>query len=76
MSHIGRRPPCEVEAVGATGRAEDDIEAANSVELQVPLSNLLTKESKGGEMVSDDDLWDCLFRPRSVKGTKPILTEA
>lgn len=64
MSHIGRREP---EEVGARGRTEDDIEAANSVELQAPISDLLTKESKGGEMVSDNDLWDCLFRRRPVK---------
>ena len=73
MSHIGWRHPCEPEEVGARARAEDDIEAANSVELQAPISNLLTKESRGGEMVSDNDLWDCLFRRRPVKDIKPPL---
>lgn len=73
MSHIGRGNLCETEEVGPGGRAEDDIEAANSVELQAPLSTLLTKESRGGEMVSDDDLWDCIFRCSPVKGIKPSL---
>ena len=66
MSHIGRRHLCEAEEVRTSGRVEDDIQAANSVELQAPLSSLLTKESRGGEMVSDNDLWDCMFRRRAV----------
>lgn len=73
MSHIGRRHRCEAEEICARGRAEDDIEAANSIELQAPISSLLTKESRGGEMVSDDDLWDCIFLRRPVKGIKPPL---
>lgn len=73
MSNLGCLHSCEPEEVGARGRAEDDIEAANSVELQAPISNLLTKDSRGGEMVSDNDLWDCLFRRRPVKDLKPPL---
>ncbi|KAH8804632.1 putative SNF2 family helicase/ATPase [Xylogone sp. PMI_703] len=39
-----------------------NLEAANSLELQqVSLAGLLTKETKGGEMVKEDDLWACLF---------------
>lgn len=72
-SHIGRRHYSEPEEVGARKMAEDDIEVANSVELQAPISSLLTKESRGGEMVSDNDLWDCLFRRRPVKEIKPPL---
>lgn len=72
MSNIGWRHSCEPEEVGARGRAEDDIEAANSVELQAPISNLLTKDSRDGEMVNDNDLWDCLFRRRPVKDIKPL----
>lgn len=73
MSHIGRRHFCEPEEDGVRNTAEDDIEAANSVELQAPISNLLTKESRGGEMVSDNDLWDCLFRRKTHKDIKPPL---
>lgn len=50
---------------------EETIEAANSLELQqAPLSKLLTKGSGGGEVVEEDDLWNCLFR----KATKAAIT--
>lgn len=47
---------------------ESKIEAANTLELeQTLLANLLTKGSAGGEMVPQDDLWNCLFRKRPGK---------
>lgn len=51
---------------------ESDIEAANTLELQAPFLNLLTKGSGGGEMVSNDDLWDCLFHQRRVKSIRTL----
>lgn len=42
---------------------ENRIEAANTLELeQTHLAQLLTKGSTGGEMVAQEDLWNCLFR--------------
>ncbi len=68
MAHIGNPSPSKMDDEAEQGKtAESDIEAANSLELQAPLSKLLTKESRGGEMVKEDDLWDCLFRQRVGK---------
>ncbi|GIZ49699.1 hypothetical protein CKM354_001272600 [Cercospora kikuchii] len=42
--------------------AEHAIDAANSDELQsAPLSKLLVAGKSGGELVKNDDLWQCLF---------------
>jgi len=44
---------------------ERQIDAANTLELQqAPLSRLLNKGSGGGEMVGQEDLWNCLFRQK------------
>ncbi|EME80438.1 uncharacterized protein MYCFIDRAFT_198667 [Pseudocercospora fijiensis CIRAD86] len=41
---------------------ENAIDAANSEELQsAPLTKLLVAGKSGGEMVANDDLWQCLF---------------
>lgn len=59
MEHIGHH---------GAGKARDDelldgnLEEANSLELQqAPLTRLLVKGEKGGEVVQKEDLWDCLF---------------
>jgi hypothetical protein len=40
----------------------EELEEANSKELeQASLKNLLAKGGKGGEMVENKDLWECLF---------------
>lgn len=67
MSHLSQPSPCYLNGVDVETLTESDIEAANALELQTPLSNLLTKGFGGGEMVSNDDLWDCLFRQRLEK---------
>ncbi|KAL6716342.1 hypothetical protein ACLMJK_005908 [Lecanora helva] len=44
---------------------ESEIEAANTLKLEeAPLANLLTKGSAGGEVVAQDDLWNCLFQQK------------
>lgn len=72
LAHIGRS--------GNKGAAskleEDDIEAANSLELQAaPLSKLLTKGQGGGEVVDKEDLWNCLFGQKGASRA-PILEGA
>ena len=54
---------------------EDALDVTESLELQSkPLSNLLTKGRDGGEIVSNDDLWSCLFtKRRNVGGTQMPL---
>lgn len=48
--------------------AESKLDAANSHALQsAPLSKLLTQGKSGGEMVAQDDLWQCLFGKRSSR---------
>ncbi|KAL8661449.1 MAG: hypothetical protein Q9202_005568 [Teloschistes flavicans] len=50
---------------------QEQIEAANTMEVEgAALGKLLTSGNSGGEMVNNDDLWNCLFRHR------PIQTQA
>ena len=45
---------------------ENKIDAANTMELeQAALGKLLAKGSSGGEVVGQEDLWNCLFQHRS-----------
>lgn len=54
-----------------------NLEAANSMELQeVSLDRLLTKGTKGGEMVNEDDLWACLFGGVRQKNTVQSIENA
>ena len=49
---------------------EDDIEKANSLQMQeAPLARLLASGKGGGEVVRKDDLWACLF---SASGAKAV----
>lgn len=53
---------------------ESKIEAANTLELeQAPLANLLAKGSSSGEMVAQEDLWNCLFQQR--RGQKAMVSQ-
>ena len=53
---------------------ENKIEAANTLELeQAPLANLLAKGSSSGEMVAQEDLWNCLFQQR--RGQKAMVSQ-
>ncbi|MCJ1400590.1 hypothetical protein MMC11_003796 [Xylographa trunciseda] len=73
LSHIGR----SAERGETVNLDEDDIELANSLELQeAPLSKLLTKGSGGGEMVEKKDLWNCLFRRKVGLRGPPVSEEA
>lgn len=58
---------------------EAAIEAANSLEMQqAPLSKLLAKGKEAGEMVAQDDLWNCLFgkaRGREAAVSNELQTE-
>lgn len=64
MLHLSRPIPCRLNDTDVGGFIESNIEAANTLELETPISNLLTKGSGGGEMVSNDDLWNCLFHQK------------
>lgn len=62
LAHMGQLGSKEA-SKDARLALEEKIEAANSLELEdTSLSTLLTKGSSGGEMVPQEDLWDCLFR--------------
>ncbi len=72
LAHMGQ---VKVRGSGGeeAGRLENRIEAANSMELeQTPLAHLLTKGSGGGEMVGEDDLWNCLFRQKKIFQEAPM----
>ena len=59
MLHVRKGAP----QASAAELLEETIDAANSLELQqASLSKLLTKGSSGGELVEEEDLWNCLFR--------------
>ncbi|TVY36568.1 putative ATP-dependent helicase [Lachnellula subtilissima] len=77
MEHIGQR------FLKGKGKAREsdpaefldtNFEEANSMELQqASLSGLLAKGGKGGEMVEQEDLWDCLFGGVSQKAAERTL---
>ncbi|KAF5541231.1 rad8 Rdh54p [Fusarium mexicanum] len=49
-----------------------NIEAANTLELeQASLSRLMSKDKSAGEIVGNDDLWECLFGHIARKDTEP-----
>ena len=67
LSHFGQaRHHNDVQVDEDAGLGEDDVEAANSLEIQAAsLAKLLAKASGGGEEVDPEDLWGCLFSSRS-----------
>ena len=70
LAHIGR----SVKKGTIQDVEEDDIEAANSLELQdASLAKLLTKGPSGGELVDQQDLWNCLFRQKAL--SKVVISE-
>lgn len=72
MSQLSQPSPSHLKDTDVGTLTESDIEAANTLELQAPFLNLLTKGTGGGEMVSNDDLWDCLFHQRRVKSIRTL----
>ena len=72
MSQLSQPSPCRLNDTDVGTLTESNIEAANTLELQAPILNLLTKGSGGGEMVSNDDLWDCLFHQRRMKSIRTL----
>ena len=64
------------DAIAHDTNLENKIEAANTLELeQAPLANLLAKGSSSGEMVAQEDLWNCLFQQRCGQKA-PVSQEA
>jgi E3 ubiquitin-protein ligase SHPRH len=65
LEHVRERQSIKAQKSRSTTPAplqENAIEAANSAELQsAPLTKLLTSGKSGGEVVRNDDLWQCLF---------------
>ena len=66
LSHIGQaRHHDNMEVDSEAALLEDDVEAANSLEVQqASMAKLLAKGSGGGEEVEHGDLWSCLFSNR------------
>lgn len=68
--------PGEDEAV-IEGLTETAIDSANSLEMQdATLKNLMTSGASGGEMVQNDDLWQCLFGNTVQKESSSRTIEA
>ena len=66
LSHISQTSTKGVQQIGSD-LLESTIEVANSLELQdASFSKLLTRGPSGGELVSKDDLWNCLFKQKAV----------
>jgi E3 ubiquitin-protein ligase SHPRH len=74
MEHIGqrlssRKGKAKAKESNIAEILDTNLEEANSLELQqASLTGLLAKGGKGGEMVQEKDLWDCLF---GTVGEKP-----
>ncbi|KAI4290571.1 MAG: hypothetical protein L6R35_000134 [Caloplaca aegaea] len=76
MTHIGK--PGRHKASDRPGHPEvieDQIEAANTLELETALGRLLNRGTSSGEMVDKEDLWSCLFRqkPVHVQSVSPTI---
>ena len=51
------------------GASAEELEAANTLELeQAQLSRLIRKDRNGGEVVDKGDIWQCLFG----QGSEPV----
>lgn len=75
LAHMGRSSGKGKRRENAS--LENEIDAANSMELEErPLGNLLAKGSSGGEVVGQEDLWNCLFQQRSGTGHTRYSQEA
>ncbi|KAI4120059.1 MAG: hypothetical protein LQ345_000015 [Seirophora villosa] len=74
MAHVGK-PGCRMasDRPGHPDVIEDQIEAANTLELETALGRLLSSGTSGGEMVDKEDLWSCLFRQKPVQ-VQPVST--
>ena len=65
MSHISPAAARDSASLNQSEVTESRLDAANTLELQqAALSRLLTKGPGGGEMVGQEDLWNCLFRQK------------
>jgi E3 ubiquitin-protein ligase SHPRH len=66
MEHIGQpKANGKVKETILDEILDSNLEEANSLELQqAPLTRLLAKGQTGGEMVQQEDLWECLFGGR------------
>ena len=53
------------------GTSAEELEAANTLELeQAQLSKLIRKDRNGGEVVDKGDIWQCLFGQASAPATR------
>lgn len=68
ISLISHAATSEPESSDKSDVTEHQLDAANTLELQqASLSRMLAKNPGGGEMVGQEDLWNCLFRKRPEK---------
>lgn len=84
IAHMSQIRSTALNAEGKDGGDADTVlerqlEAANTAEVEdTPIADLFTKGSGGGEMVPNEDLWDCLFRqtPSQVnQGSEDVQRE-
>ena len=65
MEHIGQarsRGKGKAKETTPEEILDSNLEEANSLALQqAPLTHLMAKGERSGEMIEEDDLWDCLF---------------
>ncbi|KAB2570056.1 putative ATP-dependent helicase [Lasiodiplodia theobromae] len=58
------------------GLQEKELDAANTLEMQqAPISRLLVQKKGGGEVVSKEDVWSCLFGQRQARGRGVVEEE-
>ena len=77
LAHVQARQPDRVQksrSATPAPLAENAIDAANSEEMQsAPISKLLVNSKGGGEVVKEDDLWQCLFGKAQKTTFKPSV---
>jgi E3 ubiquitin-protein ligase SHPRH len=69
--------PSDVDEALINNLSETAIDSANSLEMQdASLNNLMASGSSGGELVKQDDLWQCLFGNSAQKDSHGHSTAA
>lgn len=60
---------------GAVNEFDEEVEAVDAAEMQDrPLAHLLKKGTEGGEIVGNDDLWECLFGNAHARRAAPSFS--
>lgn len=76
MGHVARSKKGKEKEVSDEELLARGLEEANSLEMQKSVLSNLVAKGKGGEVVSKNDLWTCLFGGRTKRDTVDLNGDA